>query len=229
MKKSLISISSVEDFEKLRELKNGEGCIVNLERNIDFDCSRCYKNPSDHCMGYVPGYMVKPFELENSNIIINGNGYTISNIKIYDVDETKINTALFRRVGNLVVKNITFDNACVCGPNNSALLVGSSQDTVAIHNSKFDGQVNGKKFTAGLVSACENLVINNSVSSLDVTGEDFSAAIVSTTDRYTQNDTIVEKDVNITKSEAESMCNYFGFARTININHSDRLTRKKRN
>jgi len=99
-------------------IANNKATVINLTADIDFT-------------GYTWAPLDSHADLKTELDEINGNGYTISNLTVNG-------QAMFKRfagTGDVVIKNITFDNANVNSTGlNASILVGQSYQNVLLDN-----------------------------------------------------------------------------------------------
>lgn len=205
MSKNTIHIGKIEDLEKLKEIKDGEGAVIYLENSI------CFTDANDF----------ESLDLPNSNIIINGLGNTI--------DGLISSNGLFKEIKNLKVKslNISFSEINSEEGFATGLLAGIVHETAVISQCKFNGVVKGQKNTGGVIGLCRTFVIDSSVSELDVTGKDFTGGLVGRAINYVHNNTTVEGSVNVsTKEELETAGVFCGFAENREIRNNPRYEKR---
>ena len=100
--------------------------------------------------------------------ILDGNGFTISNLKINKADTA--NQGLIGYAGGATIKNISMENVDVIGKEHTGGLVGSAIASTEISNCSVSGEVKGNGlYTGGLVGWCSSSTITNCESSSSVT------------------------------------------------------------
>ncbi len=171
-----IAITTAEDLFNIRNNLNGKYILMN-----DIDLSG-YDNfvpigfdTDEFSANYIsPGYTPEAF-----TGILDGNGHTISNLKITDTERSIENIGLFSTLDGAEVKNLTIENAvvettyCTCtgvlaseainsvisdvnivnsavtGRSSTGLLIGSAKDNTKITNAHTSGTVTNTSMYAG--------------------------------------------------------------------------------
>ncbi len=148
-----IEIEFIEDLDKLRNLKKENGYIVTLTSDLDFSDVRSYKNPNNfetfltnkwNTIGF------KPIEIDGSNVIFDGCGYTIKNLYINN-KKPECNLGLFNNYNGsiIIVKDLNINSAVVNGKNNIGIIGGVFNGSV--NNCTVTGVIIGEENVGGLV------------------------------------------------------------------------------
>ena len=135
-------INEVNDFLRLRNIKENESMVIVINKNINFN-----------------DIEFKPINAKTNNIIIYGLNNKISNLKIDNGQEE--NTGLFSEVKNLYVRGLEIDNFSIYGGVCTGSLVGNASEYVSVKNSKFNGLIDAEAYAGGLVGTCKKLELEN--------------------------------------------------------------------
>ena len=106
------------------------------------------------------------------NGILDGNGYTISNLTINRPNEK--NVGLFGVIkGSVEIKNLSLENIDIYGENSVGGLAGQNQtnNMAIISNCYSDGPVNGALFTGGIVGSNNAGIVTNCIFDTQKTGQ----------------------------------------------------------
>ncbi len=138
-----IFINNKRDLISLKDLKGGE-YIVKLTSNLDFK-----------------GDMYRPIYINGSNIIFDGDGYTIKNVYIGCPDKDVIGMFNTVKGSMMTLKNLNLENINVMGRNYVGLIGGIFNGS--INNCRVEGIVVGNSIVGALVGESdEKFVVNYS-------------------------------------------------------------------
>lgn len=149
-----IAINTIEDFDKLRKLKDTE-CIATLNYDLDFDDFSSYKNVSNCVQDSQNNF--KPINLRNTNLIFDGGNNRISNMRIHLPLEN--NVGMFNTLDGsiILIKNLIVDNSWVCGKNNVGTLGGVFNGT--LNNTEIFGTLLGNKTVGGVAGISDKKIV----------------------------------------------------------------------
>ncbi|MBR4177978.1 MAG: hypothetical protein IKR57_01355 [Bacilli bacterium] len=154
------------DFEKIRKYTNKEKAFRIIIKN-DIAFSKEFK-PIDNLFDY--------------NIYIDGRNHTLSNIEINDIDER---IGLFKKVGNLYVKNLNINNSHLYGGVLSGIICGDVEHETKLNNINLENViVSSEAYGGGVVGYSETLSIKNSKINTEVHGFDVVGGVVGMTNEY---------------------------------------------
>ncbi len=152
-------VANANDLKELMATSGDWGKFFIQMKDIDLDSQTANINP----IGTNPNEGGTPFSGS-----YNGNGKTISNLKLIKEAENKV--ALFGYVDGGKLSNITLENVDIIGQDAVGSLVGWFQSG-KISNSHTSGIVAGKAYIGGFVGDAENGMIENSSTSVAATGD----------------------------------------------------------
>ena len=135
MNLKVIVVKTIEDLEKIREVKSGKAVII-LKNDLDL------KEIENFTSINIP----------NASIIIYGRGHKIYNMNI---DSCLDSVGMFSEVNNLYVRNILFDSANVKGNTEVGILAGHVNGKLDVEDSLFNGKIEGNAFVGGIAGLTE--------------------------------------------------------------------------
>lgn len=151
---NIYNVSSAAGLEKMNQMlvdmKAGLGVVLNLIADIDFEGKT-----------WIP--VRSHIDWKSTVNEFNGNGHTISNLTV----NGQAMFTIFANSHDVVVKNVTFDNAKVtCNGINSAIIVGQTYNNLLLENVDVkNSSVTGNYKVATLVGS----VYNESTSTITAT------------------------------------------------------------
>ncbi len=182
-------INEVNDFLRLRNIKENESMVIVINKNINFN-----------------DIEFKPINAKTNNIIIYGLNNKISNLKIDNGQEE--NTGLFSEVKNLYVRGLELDNFSIYGGVCTGSLVGNASEYVSVKNSKFNGLIDAEAYAGGLVGTCKKLELENNNINTMVKAIDVVGGVVGLADEIVHKNNIVDSKI-ISKGKAKGL--YAGY------------------
>ena len=192
----LIEIGTIEGLSAIRYALDGKGYRANNDADIittgcplsgcngyelivdlDFTDPASYRDPATNKTTWSEGRAWPPIGHVpySFNAIFDGNGYTISNLKITSNYQ---NIGLFGSIGNTAeINNIGLLNADINGGDNVGTIAGASAGG-SIRYSYAIAKVTGRKAVGGLVGLSVGGVITNSYAFIDILSNKTAGGLV---------------------------------------------------
>ncbi len=167
MNLKIIVVKTIEDLEKIREVKSGKAVII-LKNDLDL------KEIENFTSINIP----------NASIIIYGRGHKIYNMNI---DSCLDSVGMFSEVNNLYVRNILFDSANVKGNTEVGILAGHVNGKLDVKDSLFNGKIEGNAFVGGIAGLTEEAEFKSVDVFAEIKGEEFVGGLVGLTRHYIGN------------------------------------------
>lgn len=164
MNLKVIVVKTIEDLEKIREVKSGKVAII-LKGDLDLKDIESFRS----------------INIPNTSVIIYGKGHTIYNMTI---DSNLDSVGMFSEVNNLYVRNLLFDNAKVKGNNEVGILAGHVDGKLDVKDSLFNGEVKGNFFVGGVAGLTEESDFKSTDVFADIKAEEFVGGLVGLTRHY---------------------------------------------
>lgn len=164
MNLKIIVVKTIEDLEKIREVKSGKAVII-LKNDLDL------KEVENFTSINIP----------NTSIIIYGGGHKIYNMNI---DSCLDSVGMFSEVNNLYVRNILFDSANVKGNYEVGILAGHVSGKLDVKDSLFNGKIEGNAFVGGIAGLTEETEFKSVDVFAEIKGEEFVGGLVGLTRHY---------------------------------------------
>ena len=164
MNLKIIAVKTIEDLEKIREVKSGKAVII-LKNDLDL------KEIENFTSINIP----------NASIIIYGRGHKIYNMNI---DSCLDSVGMFSEVNNLYVRNILFDSANVKGNTEVGILAGHVKGKLDVEDSLFNGKIEGNAFVGGIAGLTEEAEFKSVDVFAEIKGEEFVGGLVGLTRHY---------------------------------------------
>lgn len=164
MNLKVIVVKTIEDLEKLREVKSGKVAVI-LKGDLDLKDIKNFRS----------------INIPNTSVIIYGAGHTIYNMNI----ESNLDlVGMFSEVKNLYVRNLLFDNANVKGNDEVGILAGHVDGKLDVKESLFNGTVEGKSFVGGVAGLAEESEFKIVDVFAEIEAEEFVGGLVGLTRNY---------------------------------------------
>lgn len=164
MNLKVIVVKTIEDLEKLREIKSGKVAVI-LKGDLDLKDIKNFRS----------------INIPNTSVIIYGAGHTIYNMNI---ESSLDSVGMFSEVKNLYVRNLLFDNANVKGNDEVGILVGHVDGKLDVKESLFNGTVEGKSFVGGIAGLTEESEFKTVDVFAEIEAEEFVGGLVGLTRNY---------------------------------------------
>lgn len=164
MNLKVIVVKTIEDLEKLREVKSGKVAII-LKGDLDLKDIKNFRS----------------INIPNTSVIIYGAGHTIYNMNI---ESSLDSVGMFSEVKNLYVRNLLFDNANVKGNDEVGILAGHVDGKLDVKESLFNGTVEGKSFVGGVAGLAEESEFKIVDVFAEIEAEEFVGGLVGLTRNY---------------------------------------------
>ena len=164
MNLKVIVVKTIEDLEKIREVKSGKVAII-LKGDLDL---REVKN-------------FRGINIPNTSVIIYGKGHTISNMNVEGCLDP---VGMFSEVNNLYVRNLLFNKATVKGNEEVGILAGHVGGKLDVKDSLFNGKVEGTSFVGGVAGLAEEAEFKSTDVFADIKAEEFVGGLVGITRHY---------------------------------------------
>lgn len=157
--------------------KNGEDYSGKTVYLIDdINCGSSFDSVTEELLS---GENFEP--IVNFNGIFDGNGYTINNLYIKNIEETAKGVALISKLSeNGVVRNLTIDSSYINGYSNTGAIVGINYGQII--NCVNKSNIKGYKLTGGIVGRSFNIVENCENYGNILTSEEQTGGIVGNCD-----------------------------------------------
>lgn len=151
MKENLFVINSVEDFKKIRNLKEGKKVVIIFSNDIDL---KEYKD-------------FEPIDAHSNDVEIIGCYHEVKNLTIKKPNNNYV--GLFSCVKNLTISNIQFNGILVEGNELCGSIAGEVIENLNVNNSAFTTCIRSDAFGGGIVGCAgdintENIIVNTVVS-----------------------------------------------------------------
>ncbi|NLC48463.1 MAG: hypothetical protein GX758_03795 [Tenericutes bacterium] len=173
MKTKIILIKTVEDLEKIRKVEEDSTVVLILTEDIDF------VDPIEYFKGnYIKTGKPKfdPINVNGLNVIIYGNGHTISNLNV-DINYNDC-AGLFSKVDNLYIRNTKFYQSQIKGNDSVGIIAGEVHGKANIRSIEIiGGKVEGKLWVGGMVGYSHEVDVQNSYVNLEIKSEDLYGAV----------------------------------------------------
>lgn len=164
MNLKVIVVKTIEDLEKLREVKSGKVAVI-LKGDLDLKDIKNFRS----------------INIPSTSVIIYGAGHTIYNMNI----ESSLDlVGMFSEVKNLYVRNLLFDNANVKGNDEVGILAGHVDGKLDVKESLFNGTVEGKSFVGGVAGLAEESEFKIVDVFAEIEAEEFVGGLVGLTRNY---------------------------------------------
>ncbi len=177
MNNLVYEIRTINDFLKLRNLKENETAVIAILNDIDFN-----------------GVEFKPINAFSNNIIIYGFDHTISNLTINNGREE--HAGLFGEVNSIYVRDLNFVNINVKGGVYSGSLAGEVNKKASVTRSSFLVDVDAEAYAGGIVGVCDDLVVTDTNIKSSVKGYDVVGGLAGMADRAVEVNNIIDSTVN---------------------------------
>lgn len=164
MNLKVIVVKTIEDLEKLREVKSGKVAVI-LKGDLDLKDIKNFRS----------------INIPNTSVIIYGVGHTIYNMNI---ESSLDSVGMFSEVKNLYVRNLLFDNANVKGNDEVGILAGHVDGKLDVKESLFNGTVEGKSFVGGVAGLAEESEFKIVDVFAEIEAEEFVGGLVGLTRNY---------------------------------------------
>lgn len=163
MKMKVIVVKTIEDLERIKELKSDRVVVV-LNNDLNLKDIKNFKS----------------INMSDTSVVIYGRGHTIKNLTV-DAEDT---VGMFSEVKDLYVRNIIFDNVDIKGKCEVGILAGVVIRKLDIKDALFHGKIEGKSFVGGLCGLGENIKAENVDLFTKIKGEEFTGTVVGLTRSY---------------------------------------------
>lgn len=164
MNLKVIVVKTIEDLEKLREVKSGKVAVI-LKGDLDLKDIKNFRS----------------INIPSTSVIIYGAGHTIYNMNI---ESSLDSVGMFSEVKNLYVRNLLFDNANVKGNDEVGILAGHVGGKLDVKESLFNGTVEGKSFVGGVAGLAEESEFKIVDVFAEIEAEEFVGGLVGLTRNY---------------------------------------------
>ena len=164
MNLKVIVVKTIEDLEKIREVKSGKVAII-IKGDLDLEEVKNFKS----------------INIPKTSVIIYGCGHTINNMTI---DSCLDSVGMFSEVNNLYVRNLIFDNANVKGNDEVGILAGHVDGKLDVKDSLFNGNVEGQAFVGGIAGLTEEAEFRTVDVFAEIKADEFVGGLVGLTRHY---------------------------------------------
>lgn len=164
MNLKVIVVKTIEDLERIREVKSGKVVII-LKGDLDLKAIKNFTS----------------INIPHTSVILYGKGHTIYNMNIESNEDS---VGMFKEVDNLYVRNILFDSATVKGNDEVGILAGHVSGKLDVKDSLFNGSVEGKSFVGGVAGLTEESDFKGTDVFADIKAEEFVGGLVGLTRHY---------------------------------------------